>query len=261
MNIGIIGCGVMGGAIARIVSHHHHVILHDHKKTNAAPLSKEIGAKVELDLAVLAQASDVVVLAVKPKDLKTISEQIAPHLDKGKLVVSILAGVTLETLQKHFQSTTVFRVMPNLPLVCGHGMLGIADDPTVNQEEKHRVEEALQGLGMISWMKEGLMNAFTALTSSNPAFIYLIIEAMVEAGVSLGFRADTALEYVLKTFEGSVALLKSSGVSPTELKMRITSPGGATIAGLNELEKEGVRAGIIAGLKACYRKAEEMGGS
>ena len=261
MHIGIIGCGVMGGAIARIASHHHNVILHDHKKTNATPLAREIGAKVELDLGKLSEGSDVVILAVKPKDLKVISEPIASHLSKGQLVVSILAGITLETLQMHFPNSTVFRVMPNLPLVCGHGMLGIVDDPEVKNEEKHRVEEALKGLGTISWMNEGLMNAFTALTSSNPAFIYLIIEAMVEAGVSLGFKADMALEYVLKTLEGSVALLKTSGVSPTELKMRITSPGGATIAGLNELESQGVRAGIIAGLKACYRRAEEMGGS
>jgi len=261
MKVGVIGCGVMGGAMARIISQHHEVFLHDHKESNAAPLAKETGAKVELDLVKLASLVDAVVLAVKPKDLKVVSEKIAPHLKKDQIVISILSGKTVETLQMHFHDATVFRVMPNLPLICGHGMLGIVDDSYIGKDVKNKLEEILKGLGTVSWLPERLMNAFTVLTSSNPAYVCLIIEAMIEAGVALGFKPDIAFEYVLQTIEGSVALLKEGNLSPTEMKMRITSPGGTTIAGLNELESQGVRAGIVAGLKACYHRTEELGGS
>lgn len=261
MKVGIIGCGVMGGAIASRLSKCHEVFLQDHKEANAKLLSSKTGARILLDLGELTHRVEIIILAVKPKDFKIVSEKIAPHLKKNHLVISILAGVPLETLQIHFPLTSVFRVMPNLPLICGHGMLGIADDPSVDALLKQKVEEILKELGTIFWLQEKLMNAFTALTSSNPAFIYLIVEAMVEAGVTLGFKADLSLEFVLETIEGSVALLRESELSPSELKMRVTSPGGATIAGLNELENQGVRSGITQGIKRCYERAEEMGGS
>ena len=259
MRIGIIGCGNMGGAIARIFSKSHEVFLHDHKKSNATSLEKEIEAKIELDLKKLAASVEAIVLAVKPKDLKTVADEIGSHLANEQIIISILAGKTLETLKKHFPKASVFRVMPNLPLLCGHGMLGIVDRPAVSQEMKQQVESILKDLGSIFWLKEEQFNAFTVLTSSNPAFISLIIEAMVQAGVSLGFKSDVALEYLLPTFEGLVALIKHTKLSPHDLKMRIASPAGATIAGLNELENKGVRAGIIAGIEACYLRALEMG--
>lgn len=261
MRIGIIGCGVMGGAMARILSKHHELTLHDHKKTNAAPLAKETGAKIEPDPEKLAINVDYIILAVKPKDLKVVSESIAPHLNKNQVVISILSGKTLQTLKQHFRDPFVFRVMPNLPLLCGRGMLGIADDPLVSKEMKQNLEDALKELGAISWLKEELFDAFTVLTSSNPAYIYLIIESMIQGAVTLGFKPDTALTYLLETIEGSIALLKHTQLSPTELKMRITSPSGTTIAGLNELENRGVRTGIIEGLQACYRRTLELGES
>lgn len=261
MKVGIIGCGSMGGAMARIISKHHTVILHDHKKSNAELLASEIGAAIQMDLTSLAEETDALILAIKPKDIGVISETIGPLLKKEQFLISILAGASLATLQKHFPSTQVFRVMPNLPLLCGQGMLGIAEEPSITPETKAKVEGILKGLGAISWLQEKLMNAFTALTSSNPAFIYLIIEAMTDAGVSLGFKSARSLEYVLQTIEGSVALLRHTGLSPDELKRRICSPGGATIAGLEKLESEGVRSGIVKGLKRCYERVEEMGGS
>lgn len=259
MRIGIVGCGVMGGAIARIASQHHDVFLYDHKETNATLLAKETGSKIELDPKKFVSSIDSVFLAVKPKDLQKISEKIALHLKKGQIVMSILTGKTLKTLQRHFPAPFVFRVMPNLPLICGKGMLGIADDATISQEVKQKVIYALKGLGTISWLKEELFDAFMVLTSSNPAYFYLIIEAMVQAGVTLGFKPKDALEYLLQTIEGSVALIKHTGLTPTELKMRIMSPGGTTVAGLNEFASQRVPAGIIAGLQACHRRAGELG--
>jgi pyrroline-5-carboxylate reductase len=259
MKIGILGCGVMGGAIAHNVSQYHEVILHDHKEENGARLAKDLKADFQLDLEKFIEASEAVILAIKPKDLELISKQLTPLLKHEAIVISILAGQSLQTLKHYFPLSPIFRVMPNLPLICGHGLLGIADEPEMEGRFKKKAEEILKGVGTIFWLKENLLNAFTALTSSNPAFIYLIIEAMVEAGIAMGFKGEEALEYVLQTIEGSVALLRYTRKTPAELKMEITSPGGATIAGLNKLEEQGVRAGLIAGLKACCQRADELG--
>ena len=257
MRIGVIGCGMMGSGMAKSFAKGHEVLLNDPKKEHVDALAKEIGAKAS-DYKQLATFSEVIVIAVKNKDLKVVSKRISRYLEKRHFVMSILPGVALEQLNSLFSKPSVFRLMLNLPLLCQRAVVAVADDPTASQEMRARVESVLRGLGTISWIKEELFDAFTVLTSSNPAYIYLVIEAMIQAGVSMGFKPDVALNYLLETFEGSLALIKQTKISPAQLKMWVSSPAGTTIAGLNELEKRGVRAGIIAGLESCYNKTHEF---
>ncbi|NGX51115.1 MAG: Pyrroline-5-carboxylate reductase [Chlamydiae bacterium] len=258
MKIGIIGCGVMGGAMARTIAVHHELLLFDHKRSNSDPLGREIGAKVCSSFAELAKESEVVILAVKPIHVESVADDLDPLLDKETLLLSILGGTALKTLRELFSKPTIFRLMPNLPLLCGKGVIGVVDDEGDSDEDKARVLACLKGLGSVSWLKESLMNGFAALTGSNPAFIYLIIEAMVEAGITMGFKADQAQELLLETIEGSIALLRHSKSSLAELRWQIASPGGTTIAGLNELEAHKVRHGITRGIVRTYERAEEM---
>ena len=258
MKVGIIGCGIMGSALARTIVKHHELTLYDHKECHSEPLARDIGAKACFDLNTFSKGVEVVILATKPKQLVEIAEDLDPMLSRKTLLLSILAGTTLEALQASFSNPTLFRLMPNLPLVCGKGMIGIVEESSQSPEDKEKVRDVLQGLGKVSWLPESLINAFTALTGSNPAFIYLIIEAMVEAGVSIGVKASEAQELILGTIEGSLELLRSSQESLQSLRWKIASPGGTTIAGLNELEAQKVRHGVMRGIQCAYEKANEM---
>lgn len=258
MRVGVVGCGVMGGAMARIVAKNHEVLLYDHKKTNSEPLGNEIGGKVCDSMEELGKEADVVILAVKPKQAAEVADELDPLLNNSTLLLSILGGVTLEALEELFSTPKVFRMMPNLPLLCGKGVIAIVDDEEHTDEEKSKVEEVLQGMGKTAWLQESLMNAFAALVGSSPAFVYLFIEAMTEAGISLGFKANQALDFVLDTIEGSVELLRQSNSNTQELRWQISSPGGTTIAGLNELEAYNVRHGVIRGVQRTSEKADEM---
>lgn len=258
MKIGIIGCGVMGGAMARIISEHHEVALYSRNQEKLEVFCKEIGAKKCSSFEEFAKGRDAIIIAVKPKDLDALAEDLDPFIEKETLVLSILAGRSLSLLENRFSNKTIFRLMPNLPLLCGAGMIGVAEDPKISSAIKDKINSILKGLGTIVWLDESLMNAFAALTGSNPAFISLIIEAMVEAGISMGFKGKEAEEYVLKTIEGTIALLRHRREEAGPLRWEIASPLGTTIVGLVELEKRGVRYGVTRGIQKTYERGVEM---
>jgi len=260
MKVGVVGCGVMGSAMARIIKGNHEVAIYSRSQGKVDTLCNEIGAKRCSSFEELAKSSDVVILAVKPKDLEEVAEELDPVLEKGTLLLSILVGTPLSRLTDQFSNTRVFRLMPNLPLLCGKGLIAVADEEEMEKTNKEKVDQVLKGLGTTVWLDEALMNSFAALTGSNPAFIYLIIEAMIQAGVTMGFNEEEAQEYVLKTIDGAVALLRYTGDAPSDLRKAISSPGGTTIAGLNELEKLGVRHGIIRGILRTLERGKEMEG-
>ncbi|MBF5058847.1 pyrroline-5-carboxylate reductase [Candidatus Neptunochlamydia vexilliferae] len=255
MKVGVIGCGVMGNAMARRMAKKHEVALYS--RSSVADLAQEIGAKACTSLKEVADHAEALVLAVKPHRLEEVAEELEPLMKQESLLLSVLGGISLANLKEHFSRGVLFRVMPNLPLLCGKGMIGVAEDPQVAKEDQEKVNQVLEGMGTTVWLKEELMNPFTALTGCNPAFIYLIIEAMVEAGISMGIKQELAEDYVLKTIEGAVALFRDQGDSLQSLRWKIASPGGSTIAGLQELEKERVRYALMRGIQRANEKSHE----
>lgn len=249
MKVGIIGLGVMGKAMARIIKENHELALFSRSYEKLASFAGELGAKHCKTLEELAEFSEAIIIAVKPKDLEVVAEELDPLMDKDTLLLSVLGGVFLEVLRENFSNGIPFRVMPSLLLLSRKGVIGIADEPTIDQAKKKEVNAILEGMGSRAWIDESHMSAFTALAASNPALIYLMIEAMVEAGISLGVKADLAQEFVLKTLEGSVDLLRMDGNTTQKLRYQICSPGGSTIVGIEELEKHRVRYGIMQGIK------------
>ncbi|MCB1106828.1 MAG: pyrroline-5-carboxylate reductase [Chlamydiia bacterium] len=258
MKVGIVGCGVMGSAMARMISENHEVTLFSRNKKGVQELAKEIGAQAALSIEDLGKQCEAVVLAVKPKDLEEVAEDLDPAITKGTLLLSILVGTPTSRLGECFSNAKVFSLMPNLPLLCGKGLIAIAETGEELPEEKEKVNQILKGLGTTFWLSEKLINPFAALTGSNPAFIYLIVEAMVQAGITMGFNAKLSEELVLKTIEGSIELLQYTGDSPSALQKAISSPGGTTIAGLNQLEKRGVRYGILSAILKTLERGKEM---
>lgn len=257
-NIAVVGCGVMGSAFARYFAKKNRVRVFDKNGAKAALLAQESGIQHSPTLEQALQGVDVILLAIKPKDLKTFAENARGYLSEGQLLLSVLAGIPLEVLEQQLPHVTLLRTMPNLPLICGKGVIGVVDHPHLTEEVKGDVNRLLEGVGLISWQPESKIDALTALSGSGPAFVYVILEAMIEAGISMGLTAKESELYAVKMMEGATALLQESGKHPAELKWQIASPAGTTIAGLNVLEEKGVRGGIIGAFQATFSRAQKL---
>ncbi len=258
MKIAVIGCGTMGGAFARHFAKEHKVILIDPHKEKTEKLAKEIKAIYETDIQNAVKEADYILLAVKPQDLSEVAQLMAPVLNKKQTIISILAGVTLETLNKSFGRSQVVRLTPNIALLVEKAVLGFVQNG-VPTKIKGEIEKLFTGLGLITWIPEERMDALMAITASGPAFWLLLLEAFIEGSLILGFHPHESQEYLLQTMEGVIALLREKNQHPGALKWSITTPMGMTIAGLKKMEDHGIRSAIVNGLLASCAKAEEMG--
>ncbi len=256
--VAVIGCGVIGSAFARHFSERHTLILCDQGNLKSMHLAKELSAEVYSRQSDAVERADVVILAVKPKDLFSVSKLTAEFFSQDKLLLSVLAGTSLALLRKHFPLGQIVRLMPNLALTCGEGVIGVVSEDSANDSLKETVQDLLQGLGLISWLPEDKIEALSALTGSGPAFIFLLIEAMVESGIALGFTSSEAMQFVLKTVEGAVKLIETTQKHPAELKWQVASPGGMTIEGLKELEVGAIQGTVIRAFEAAYKKGKEL---
>jgi pyrroline-5-carboxylate reductase len=257
MKIAIIGCGVIGSAFARHCAKNNSLFLCDRTFAKSSTLAQEIGAIAVERPADAIEKADVIILAIKPKDFQKFAEETSPLFKPEHIVVSALAGTPLATLLRYFQHSQVIRCLPNLPMLCGEGVLGfttLQETPTI----KETIHRLFQELGLLIWLSEEKLEGLSALAGSGPAFIYVIIEAMIDSGVLLGFPEQEAKELAIKTLEGSIRLLRESGTCPAELKLKVASPGGTTIAGLKVLEEEGVRGALMRTYQATYQKALTM---
>ncbi len=258
MKIAIIGCGVMGTAFARQFAKKEKLFLCDHSFRQAQSLAKELNAKAYKTVQEAAENADLIFLAIKPADLPPLIKTLGAILTKKQLVVSILAGTTLETLKKGFSKSPILRMIPNLAITCQAGVLGLVEDPLITAALRKKIERLFSGLGLIVWLPESKIDALTSFAGSGPAFIFVLVEAMIDSGVFLGFSHQEAKEFALKTIQGSIELLQKTGKTPSELKWQVTSPKGTTIAGIKALEKAGFRNAIISAFVAAYQRAKEM---
>lgn len=258
MRIATIGCGVMGSAITKSWRDKHSLFLYDVNLHKAEHLAAEVKGKAALTVDEVLKDAEVVLLAIKPGELAKFAGHASTLAKKEQLWISILAGTPIRVLKTHLPTPKILRMMPNLALLYKQGIIGLVEDPAHHQEDKKTAETLLKELGMLMWLPESKIDAFTSLTSSGPAFILVMLEAFIEGGVSMGLTADDAKQLAIKTFSGSMALASESGKALCELKLQIASPGGMTIAGLNALDISGVKAGIIQSLLAAYNRAKEM---
>ncbi|MDN3506329.1 MAG: pyrroline-5-carboxylate reductase [Simkaniaceae bacterium] len=247
MRIAIIGVGVMGTAFAKaFIEKGFDVVLCDRssKSIKGADTVKEPKAAVK--------DTDIVLIAIKPKDLKGLAAELGDL--KGKLVLSILAGVTVASLKSYFPGAEIVRSMPNLALTCNEAVIAL----TGAEEAKDRVEELLKGLGLVFWTEERLIDGITALAGSGPAFIMAILEAMVESGILMGLKADSALKLALQTMRGTIALIEEHSGHPGELRWQVSAPAGTTIAGMKAFEENSVRSGLIETFLAAYNRSKDL---
>jgi pyrroline-5-carboxylate reductase len=204
-------------------------------------------------------AAEGAVLAVKPQMIAAVCRQLG-ELGIGRLL-SIAAGVRLATMEEAVPAgTAVVRAMPNTPSLVGMGAAAIAGGTSAGEDDLVWAEQILGAVGTVTRVTEAQINAVTGLSGSGPAYVFLIAEALIDAGVLVGLTRDVASDLAIQTLRGSAELL-AAGTPPAEARANVTSPGGTTAAGLRALENGGVRASIIDAVVAAVTRADEMGSS
>jgi len=258
MRVGIVGFGNMGQAFALCLSKKlgkENVIVTD-KIREKRNLAVEMGIAFANDIKFLADSSDVVIVAVKPKDAKEVLEKLKDF--KG-IVLSIMAGVSIQKIEEVLgKGKKIVRVMPNVNVAVGSGVMAITDNGNLSEEERNKVEELLLSCGTLYRIDERLFDAFTALAGSGPAFVFSFIDALALAGVHQGFSYEQALRIVLDTVAGSSKLLKEFGLNPNELITKVTSPGGTTIEGIKYLEEKGFKGIVMECINRTSEKAKKL---
>ena len=203
--------------------------------------------------------ADVIVLAVKPQILPAVLREIGLLLGHA-LVVSIVAGVTIRTIAEQMGGgMRVVRAMPNTPALVREGMTALAIGAEVSEEDVHLARTIFEAVGLVVAVEERLMDAVTGLSGSGPAYVFQAIEALADGGVMMGLPRQTAELLAAQTVLGAARLVLESGVHPAQLKDRVASPGGTTIAGLHQLEQGGFRAALMAAVEAATTRSKDLG--
>ncbi len=258
--VGILGFGKMGEAIALGLKSLGDVDVGafdvDRERLS---LAEKGGIRTFGSGAELVESSDVVILAVKPQVIEGVADEIRGRLDR-KLVVSIAAGVSCEKLKKVLGIDRVVRVMPNTPALVSQGAVAVSFCGSFSEEERQTVLRLLSALGRTFEVPEGYMDAVTALSGSGPAYVFLFLEALSDAGVKVGLPRELALELAFQTLKGSVALFEAEGGIPREFIDMVTSPGGTTISALHILERSGFKGIVMDAVEAAFRRSKELGG-
>ncbi len=224
------------------------------------PLQRAYGVRTTLDNVAAVREADVVVLAVKPQALDKVLVQVAPAATPDKLFISVAAGVPLSVMEKRLGSgMRVIRTMPNTPSLVGAGACALARGEHATEEDMAVASRIFQSVGITTVVDENLLDAVTGLSGSGPAYIFLVIEALSDAGVKVGLPRYTALKLAAQTVLGSAQLLIETSAHPGQLKDQVTSPGGTAIAGLHTLEAGGLRTTLINAVEAATRRSRELG--
>lgn len=263
--IAFIGSGVMGeamikGLLSLGLTTPDRIIASDPWVERLEILSQAYGIETTPDNQLAVRGADIVVLSIKPQSLPKVGKDLHSKISPDALVLSIIAGAPISTLQNKLFHDRIVRAMPNTPAQLGKGMTVWTATSAVTAAQLSHTATILGAMGEhLQAEEESFLDMATGLSGSGPGFIMLIIEAMIDAGVQMGFSRRDAEKLVLQTIDGSVALLRTSGKHSAELKNQVTSPGGTTAAGLYQLEKASVRATISDAIFAAYRRSQELG--
>ena len=264
--IGFIGAGnmaetMMGGLIGSDRSRPDHLICSDVRTARLDELSDRYGVQTTMDNKAVIDASDIVIFAVKPQIIGSVLKETADSLDLSKLIISIAAGVPLAALEKVLRKELrLIRAMPNVCVAVEAGATAITASAGVKPEDVEMARTVFQSVGRCIVLKEDhLLDAVTGLSGSGPAYIFLILDALSDAGVKMGLFREDARELAAQTVLGAAKMLLDTGLNPGQLKDMVTSPGGTTIAGLHALEKGALRATLINAVEAATLRSEAPG--
>lgn len=222
-------------------------------------LEQRYGVRTFTNNRELAAAADILVLAVKPQVVETVMQEIGSVLHPRQTLISIAAGVTLATIERYLTTTVgVVRVMPNTPALVGAGAAAFCLGTHAGEVDRARTQAIFQAVGRVVEVREDQLNAVTGLSGSGPAYVFLFIEALADAGVLAGLNRDTALVLAAQTVMGAARMVLETGEHPAALKDKVTTPGGTTIAGLKKLEEAALRAAVMRAVEAATFRAQQL---
>jgi pyrroline-5-carboxylate reductase len=258
----ILGAGVMGetllSGLIRAGRPVDQLLVGEKRPERARELAEKYDVSVVSNLDAT-QRADTLALVVKPQDMGGLLDEIAAAVRPGQLVVSLAAGITTSFLESRLPAgTAVVRVMPNTPALVDEGMAAIAPGSHCDDDDLAVAEELLGSTGRVLRVPEKHLDAVTAISGSGPAYLFFVVESMIEAGVHLGLPRATATELVVQTVVGSAKMLRETGAHPVVLREQVTSPGGTTAAALRELEIHKVRAAFLAAMEAARDRSAQL---
>ena len=264
-NIGFLGTGTMAealikGLIAAGVVEPKQIWGSEPRPDRCAEIGKLYGIHTTQHNADVVRHADIVVLSVKPQILPKVLDEVAAHLKPGALVISVAAGTPIAAIERKLSpGTRVVRTMPNTPALVGAGATAIAAGPHARDEDVEATQRIFDAVGMTVVLDESQLDAVTGLSGSGPAYVFLIIEALSDAGVKMGLSRYNAQALAAQTVLGSAKLLIETNEHPGRLKDMVTSPGGTAIAGLHTLEAGGLRTTLINAVEAATNRSRELG--
>ncbi len=262
--IAFIGSGVMGeamlaGMLAQELVDPLQIVASHPRADRRAQLAERYGVVAAESNLEAARDADLVVLTIKPQVLAPVMRQLNGQLREDQVVISILAGTTFAKLQAGLDHRALVRVMPNTPAQIGQGMLVWTSTPTVSETRMAQVRSVLGALGRELWVEtEKYVDMATALSGTGPTYVFLMMEALIDAGVHMGFPRRIAEEIVLQTVSGSVEFARDSGKHMAELRNMVTSPGGTSAEAIYQMEKGSLRTIYSKAVYAAYQRTQEL---
>ena len=260
--VAVLGTGKMGEALLsgllRAGRPAGSLLVTARRPERSALLHERYGVEV-VSTAEAAKGADTLILTVKPQDMAVLLDELSPHLPADRLVVSVAAGIPTAFLEARLvHEVPVVRVMSNTPVLVDQAMSALSPGAHAREEHLRRTEEIFAPVGRTVRVPESQQDAVTALSGSGPAYFYLLVEAMIDAGILLGLPRAVAHDLIVQSAVGAATMLRDTGEHPVKLREDVTSPGGTTINAIRELENHGVRAALLSALEAARDRSREL---
>lgn len=258
--LGFIGMGNMGYSIMKGAKNsfkNEDIIFHSNTIKKMEKISKEEGITYKLSNQEVVEEAKYIILAVKPQMFETVLPEIKENIKEESVIISLAPGITIHQLEEMCGTKRIVRTMPNTPAMVSEGMTGVSyDKEFFTEEEIGIIEKIFLSIGKMRVVDEKLIDCVVCASGSSPAYVFMFMEALADSVVKCGMKRDDAYEFVAQTVLGSAKLMLETKKHPGELKDMVCSPGGTTIAGVEELEKNGFRKSLFAATDACFRKCK-----
>jgi pyrroline-5-carboxylate reductase len=258
---GNIGGALIGGILKGGVADADHLVATEGSPDRAREIAERYGIQVlsAEDNRDIVSKSEVIIVAVKPRTLPRLLKDIAGSLREDQILISVVAAFPLSLIEKLISKhMPVFRAMPNIPVLVDEGATGLAANGAGTDEQREYVESIFRSAGVVAHVEEEMMHAVTAMSGSGPAYIYMVIEAMIAGGLKQGLTHEVSTRLAEQTVLGAAKLVRETSLHPAILKDRVTTPGGVTIAAIHELERHGLRSMLISAIETATKQSRDL---
>ncbi len=257
---GNIGGALIGGMLSSGVADREHLTATEFSPVRAEEIREKYGINVvTTGNREPVQEAEVIIVAVKPPTVAFVLQDLRDVLRADQILISVAAAVPIALIEKQVgRKMPVFRAMPNIPVVVDEGATGLAANDVATGEQRQFVETVFRSAGVVCSVDEDLMHAVTALSGSGPAYIYMVIEALIAGGLKMGLSHQVSTRLAEQTVLGAAKLVRETALHPAILKDRVTTPGGVTISAIHELERHGLRAMLISAIETATNRSREL---